>query len=191
LNRYRIIGLLALLLGFSACERPAPPATDGAAPLYDLTAYLQQEIVRLQQEKPPVLKSVTTKGQPTETTETNKIDWEKELSIFQEVDLSRPALRDFYREDRQELPNGSTMSIFTKAEEAAAPVQRLQLVVSPFQQLEHLEADVLEENILFYSRRKITLVAEPGTGKLSSYRVEGVQKLILGDSLRYRIDANL
>lgn len=159
--------------------------------MYDLTAYLQQETARLQQEKPPVLKSVTTKGQPTETTETNEIDWEKELSIFQEVDLGRPALRDFYREERQELPNGSTVSTFTKTEEAAAPVQRLELVVSPFHKLEHLEADVLEENILFYSRRKITLVAEPGTGKLSSYRVEGVQKLIFGDSLRYRIDANL
>ena len=69
-------------------------------------------------------------------------------------------------------------------------MQQLVLTVSPFQKLERLEAVVLEENILFYSKRKLTLAAEPGRN-LASYRVEGVQKLILGDSLHYRIDANL
>ena len=191
MGRLRIIGFLALLCGFTACERPAPRLADGAEPAYNLTAYLQEQTARLQQQQPPVLKSVTTKGQPPETIQMDEVDWEKELAIFQEVDLSRPALRDFYREERHTLPNGSTVSIFTKDAQAAAPVERLQLTVSPFQKLEHLEAVVLEENMLFYSKRNITLAAEPGTGNLTSYRVEGVQKLVFGDSLRYRIDANL
>lgn len=168
-----------------------PPVSDGETAAYDLTGYLQQQTQRLQAEKPMVLKSVETQNKPTETIETSDVDWEKELSIFQEVDLSRPALRDFYQEQQQTLPNGSTIIVFLKAEEAAAPVEQLVLTVSPFQKLERLEAVVLEENILFYSKRKITLTAEPGTGNVSSYRVEGVQKLILGDSLHYRIDANL
>ncbi|WP_299706493.1 hypothetical protein [uncultured Pontibacter sp.] len=191
MGRLRIIGFLALLLGFAACERPTPRLANGAEPAYDLTGYLQEQTARLQQRKPPVLKSVTTKGQQPETTQMDDVDWEKELAIFQEVDLSRPALRDFYREERHTLPNGSTVSIFTKDAEAAAPVERLQLTVSPFQRLEHLEAIVLEENMLFYSKRNITLTAESGSGNLTGYRVEGVQKLIFGDSLRYRIDANL
>lgn len=191
MSRLRIIGILAFLVGFTACERPSPPPAEGAAPAYNLTGYLQEQTARLQEEKPPVLKSVTTKGQQTETTQMNDVDWEKELAIFQEVDLSRPALRDFYREERHTLPNGSTVSIFTKDAEAAAPVERLQLTVSPFQKLELLKATVLEENILFYSRRNITMTAEPGSGNLTGYRVEGVQKLIFGDSLRYRIDATL
>ncbi|PKV67289.1 hypothetical protein [Pontibacter ramchanderi] len=191
MSSYRIIGLLALLCGFTACERPTPPLAAGKEPAYDLTAYLQEQTARLQQEQPPVLKSVITKGQPTETIQLEELDWEKELAIFQEVDLSRPALRDFYSDERHTLPNGSTMSVFTKNVEAAAPVERLQLTVSPAKKLEQLEAVVLEENLLFYSKRNIRLMAEPGTGNLSSYRVEGVQKLIFGDSLRYRVDANL
>jgi hypothetical protein len=191
LGSLRIIGVLALLWGFTACERPTPRLADGAEPAYNLTAYLQEQTARLQEQQPPVLKSVITKGQQTETLEMDDVDWEKELAIFQEADLSRPALRDFYQEERYTLPNGSTVSVFTKDAQAAAPVERLQLTVSPFQKLEHLEATVLEENILFYSKRIITLTAEPGSGNLASYRVEGVQKLVLGDSLRYRIDANL
>lgn len=191
MTRYNVILLLTLLLATVACERPEPSIPDGSDTSYNLTSYLEQQIERLQQEKPPVLKTVTTQNKPTETVETTAVDWEKELSIFQEVDLSRPSLRDFYQEQQQTLPDGSTVTVFTKSEEAAAPVQRLQLTVSPYQQLEHLEAIVLEENILFYSRRKVTLTAERGTGNLLGYRVEGVQKLVLGDSLHYRIDANL
>lgn len=192
MNIIRIIGFLALLWGFTACERPSPPAAaEGAGSAFNLTGYLAQQTERLQQEKPPVLKSVATKGQQPETVQMNEVDWEKELAIFQEVDLSRPALRDFYREERQTLPNGSTVSTFTKDVEAAAPVERLQLTVSPFQKLERLEAVVLEKNMLFFSKRNISLTTEAGTGNLNGYRVEGVQKLIFGDSLRYRIDANL
>lgn len=191
LSSHRIIGLFALLGGLMACERPTPPLAAGQEPAYDLTGYLQEQTARLQQEQPPVLKSVITKGQLTETLQLEELDWEKELAIFQEVDLSRPALRDFYREERHTLPNGSTVSIFTKDAEAAAPVDRLQLTVSPAQKLERLEAVVLEENLLFYSKRNISLTADPGSGNLSGYRVEGVQKLIFGDSLRYRVDANL
>lgn len=189
--RYNILGFLALLWVTVACERPEPSRSARTEATYNLTGYLQQQTERMQQEKPVVLKSVTTQNKPTETIETAEVDWEKELSIFQEVDLSRPSLRDFYREEQQTLPDGSTATVFTKSEDAAAPVQRLELIVSPDQQLEHLEAIVLEENILFYSKRKITLTAERGTGNIAGYRVEGVQKLVFGDSLRYRIDANL
>jgi hypothetical protein len=191
LARYNILGLLALLWATVACERPEPSASATKTAPYNLTGYLQEQTKRLQQEKPVVLKSVTTQNKPTETIETSEVDWEKELSIFQEVDLSRPALRDFYQEQQQTLPDGSKATVFSKSEEAAAPVQQLQLLFSPSQQLEHLEAIVMEENILFYSKRKITLSAERGTGNLTSYRVEGVQKLVFGDSLHYRIDANL
>jgi hypothetical protein len=183
--------LLALLWAVTACERPVPADTGRAEAFYDLTGYLQEQTKRLQQEKPMVLKSVMTQDSPTETIETADVDWEKELAIFQEVDLSRPAMRDFFEEQQQTLPDGSTVTVFTKSAEAAVPVQQLRLTISPFQKLEQLEATILEENVLFYSKRKLTLTADRGTGHVAGYRVEGVQQLFLGDSLHYRIDANL
>ncbi|EJF09628.1 hypothetical protein [Pontibacter sp. BAB1700] len=97
MSSYRIIGLFALLCGVTACERPIPPLAEGKEPAYDLTGYLQEQTARLQQEQPPVLKSVITKGQPTETAQMEEMDWEKELAIFQEVDLSRPACAIFIK----------------------------------------------------------------------------------------------
>ncbi len=181
-----------LLLGTTAaCERPAPPVSARAADSQNITVYLQQQMQRLQAEKPMVLKSVKTENSPTETIETSEVDWEDELAVFQEVDLSRPALQDLYSEHREPHTDGSTSVSFRKVEEAETPVQYLQLQLSPQNNIQQLEALVLEKNLLFYSRRKVSLSTDPESGDVSSYRIEGVQKLIFGDSLHYRIDANL
>ncbi|MFT2009748.1 hypothetical protein ACMA1I_13795 [Pontibacter sp. 13R65] len=175
-----------------ACERPAAPPSASAAASYDLTGYLEQQKTRLQKEQPMVLKSVTTQQQPTETIETTNLDWADELAIFQEVDLSRPALRDFYTETITPLPSGSTQVLYTKSETSAAPVQYLQLQLSPKQELERLEAYMLDKNVLFFSKRKIVLTTNPEeNGNISSYHIEGTQKLIFNDSLHYSVMANL
>lgn len=190
--KYKNILLGVLLAGtIVACERPTPPTSARAADSQNFTIYLQQQIQRLQTAKPMVLKSVKTENSPTETVETSDVDWEDELAIFQEVDLSRPALQDLYSEQREPQTNGSTSVMFKKVEEAETPVQYLQLLLSPDNNIQQLEALVLEKNLLFYSRRKISLSTHPRSGDISSYRIEGVQKLIFGDSLHYRIDANL
>ena len=48
-----------------------------------------------------------------------------------------------------------------------------------------------DENIIFFSNRAIELSTDPRTGDISSYQVEGVQKMIFGDTLRYEVKANL
>ncbi|WP_187262266.1 hypothetical protein [Pontibacter beigongshangensis] len=188
----KTILILGSLVAMVACERPAAPTSASAAASYNLTAYLEQQTARLQKEQPMVLKSVTTQKQQTETIETTNLDWTDELAIFRDVDLSRPALREFYTETSTELPNGHTQVLYTKSETSAAPVQYLQLHLSPSQKLQRLEALVLDENILFYSRRKVVLTTDPQeNGNISSYRIEGTQKLIFSDSLHYNIIANL
>ncbi|WP_125185435.1 hypothetical protein [Botryobacter ruber] len=180
-----------LLIATVACEKPAPPTSARAAASYNLTDWLQQQTQQLQATQPMVLKSVKTAGKPAETIETSQVNWENELAAFQAVDLSRPALNDLYTESRKTLENGNTEITFTKSEVAATPVQTLQLQVTPSGQLQRLEARVLEKNMLFYSRRNMLLLTNPANGNLASYRIEGVQKLILGDSLHYYVDANL
>ncbi|WP_147920398.1 hypothetical protein [Pontibacter qinzhouensis] len=189
---FKTILILGSFVALVACERPAAPPSASAAASYDLTAYLNRQTERLQKEQPMVLKSVTTQHQQTETIETTDLDWTDELAIFQDVDLSRPALRDFYTETTTTLPNGNTQLLYTKSETSAAPVQYLQLQLTPGRQLQRLEAMVLDKNILFYSKRKIVLTANPAeNSNISSYHIEGTQKLIFSDSLHYNIVANL
>ncbi|QCR23943.1 hypothetical protein [Pontibacter sp. SGAir0037] len=177
-------------MAITACERPAPPSSAEAAASYNVGDYLQQEIQRLQAEKPNVLKSVQTENKPTETVETSELNWEKELSVFQDANINLPTLQDDFIEERQELPGGIVLTNYRRKEGTGAAVAFLSIRTAPGPRLQQLEAVIQEENMLFYSKRRLTLSTNEN-GNIASYGVDGVQKLIFGDSLHYRTDANL
>ncbi|MEJ8804340.1 hypothetical protein [Pontibacter sp. H249] len=189
--KYSVGLLLVLLLVLSACERPVPPSTDPAAGGFNLTLYLQEQKARMQDKKPMVLKSVTTEDNPTETIETDEIDWEDELSVFDDLDLNKPTLQEYYTRQEIVLENGDVGISYEKNTDSEPVVQHLYLLLTPDRQLKQLQARLQDKNPLFFSRRNVQLNAEPATGNISGYRIEGVQKLILSDSLHYRVDANL
>lgn len=180
-----------LLLACVACEQPAPPATNAVEGGFNLTLYLQSQIERMQTEKPMVLKSVSSQDQPPETIETDAIDWEDELAVFEQTDINKPTLQEYYTRQETVLDNGDILLEYTKTEESEPLVHYLLLTLTPDRRLKQLEATLQDKNPLFYSKRQVQLQTAPGTGNISTYTVKGVQKLIFGDSLRYSVNANL
>jgi len=190
-RNYSIALVVSAIFILAACEQPVPRSSAGPDADYHVAAYVQQQIDYLQKTQPAVLKSVKTENEPAETLQVDNLDWAEELSVFADADITKPTLREYYTSEKQELPDGSTTIVYTKKPDNKAPVDRLYLQLSPDQRLLHLEATLLDENLLFYSRRKAILDANPQTGNLESYQINGVQKLIFGDSLHYSIQANL
>lgn len=180
------------MLATVACERPTPPTTDEAEwAAFNLTAYLQEQRQKLEAERPMVLKSVAAQGQEAEVVESPDIDWEDELAVFEQADLSRPSLQEYYTRQEQVLEDGSVAVEFTKLEDAEPQVHYLRLIMTPTGKLKQLNARLQDKNIIFFSQRNIELTNNPGTGTISGYHVEGVQKMIFGDSLHYEVKANL
>jgi hypothetical protein len=175
----------------SACERPSPPTISEKEAFYDLTTYLAEQKQRLIAEQPMVLKSVATENTQPETIQTDKIDWNDELEVFEQADINRPALREYYTRHEATLENGNFAVEYKKVESSEPLVHYLRLIVSPEKQLIQLNAVLQDKNPLFFSRRKIQLQTDPTTGNITSYNVQGVQKLIFSDSLHYSVDANL
>lgn len=189
MGRYSI-GLLILgMLAFTACERPAPPAAESDS--YNLTRFLQEQVATMQAKKPMVLKSVSTDNLPAETIQTDEVDWEDELAVFEQLDLNKPTLEEYYIKDRIPLEGGAYAVVYKKREDSEPLVHYLYLGFGPDKQLKQLQAILQDKNPLFFSRRKVMLQTDPGTGNISDYRIEGVQKLIFSDSLHFRVDANL
>ncbi|WP_299758711.1 hypothetical protein [uncultured Pontibacter sp.] len=190
--KYKPLLLIGLLLALAACERPAPPATNEAGQAaFNLTSYLQEQRQKLEAEQPMVLKSVAAQGQEPEVVETSTINWEDELAVFEQADLSRPSLQEYYTRQEQVLEDGSVAVEFTKLEDAESMVHYLRLIMTPDGKLKQLNARLQDKNIIFFSRRAIELSTDSQTGDISDYHVEGVQKMIFGDSLRYEVQANL
>lgn len=189
MGKQHILFAALAILTFS-CEQPVP-RTDSASGFYDVSAYLQKQKNYLRQTQPKLEKTVQTGDKAAETTEITQTDWEDELAIFEEADLRKPSLRDYYTRQEEALPDGGITIRYEKIKDIETPIQYLRLQLTPARTLQHLEASFLEKNALFYSNRTASLSVDSASGNISSYQIEGVQKLIFSDSLRYAIKANL
>lgn len=161
---------------------------------YDLEGFLNRQIQYLQTTKPLVTKTVTDGQGVAETQKVREINWERELELFKEVDLNRPAIRDYFTLTRQTDPaTGYTTETYVKKPGSYTNVDFLEVELDPNRQLRRMRAATQQDNPLLYTQRHLQLSVAPGPDqpRITSYRVQGVQKLILSDSVRYAIDAEV
>jgi hypothetical protein len=185
------------LLGWCAsCGPPTPePGTAAGQALYfDVQGFLDRQVQYLNQEKPEVRKSVWNEQGEAETQTVGNINWERELELFREVDLNRPALRDYFTITRHsDSATGHTTERYERVPGAYTNIHYLEVELDANRQLRHMEAATQQDNSLFYTQRQLQLStrAVQGQPRLSQYRITGVQKLILTDSVHYTLEAEV
>ncbi len=123
-----------------------------------------------------------------ETTRVAKPDWTKELQIFQQADIDKPALRGQYLVDSAATPDGGMRRTYRRRPGVSHPVEQL-TVISQGSQVQQLRAVVAQDNPLVYSAKRLELNCQ--NGQLTTYRVRGVQKLILFDSVQYAVQGRV
>lgn len=185
--------LLAGLLALAACG-PTETATVRSNPAnrkpayFNLLGFLAQQSALLNQRQPAVEKQVLLRDGNQETTRVPKVDWAKELQIFQQADINKPALRGLYAVDSAALGTGLTRRTYRRLPGTKHPVEQL-AVVSQGPAVQTITARVAQDNPLVYSAK--TLEISCRNGQVVSYRVTGVQKLVLFDSVRYAVRAQV
>lgn len=185
-----LAGTVAIL---SACE-PGEDATVRPNPAnrkpeyFNLLGFLEQQATRLNQRKPAVEKQVVLRDGHQETTRVAQTNWAKELQIFQQADINKPALRGLYQTDSATTPGGLVQRRYRRLPGTEHPVEQL-TVLSQGGVVQSVTATVAQDNPLVYSAKTMTLRCQ--NGQISSYQVSGVQKLVLFDSVRYAVWARV
>ena len=88
-----------LMSAIPSCSNPdSIPATRSAEPYFSLAEYFNSEAVRLQEANPEIDKTVSKNGQQ-ESKRINVADWQKELALFIDADINKPAWQHSYRID--------------------------------------------------------------------------------------------
>jgi hypothetical protein len=87
-------GLLLLLCGWYACK-PEIKETGAELKYFDLKEYFKNEALRLTRLNLPVKKTVAHNGD-TESKTVPITNWEKELNLFTESDINKPAWKLSY-----------------------------------------------------------------------------------------------
>ncbi|SHI40519.1 hypothetical protein SAMN02745146_0782 [Hymenobacter daecheongensis DSM 21074] len=172
--------LLTAACGWNDAPRPEQPARK---PLYfDVKGLLDAQVTALTKQNPAVEKKVQLRGGPPETTRVPHANWSKELQIFYQADINKAALRGAYTTMPPTRTPAGVRQVYVRKPGIASAVEQL-AVLSDGPDVREVAATLTQDNPLFFSRKKLVLSYQSGT--LSSYRVEGIQKLVLFDTLRY------
>lgn len=177
-----LLGLASCGPGDTATVRPNPANRKPA--YFNLLGFLEQQSTLLGQRRPAVEKQVLLRDGQQETTRVQPTEWAKELQIFQQADINKPALRSLYAVDSVALPSGLVRRTYRRLPGTDHPVEQL-TVTSQGNVVQDITAAVAQDNPLVYSAKTLELHCQ--NGQLTSYRVNGVQKLILFDSIRYAV----
>ena len=183
-----ITTFILLFMAMGAC-REAPEKKNEVKAYYDLKGFIENQIVYLNESKPKVEKTLNLNGKKEVQSEA-AIDWKKELELFAQADINKPAYRNSYTIIKSD---SAVYEYKIKAGENL-PVQFLHIEVdSATQQPLLVKAIVRSENKIYQSERQIELTCKRRNNlfEISSYSIDGYQKLLLTEQKSYNIRAKI
>jgi hypothetical protein len=120
--------------------------------------------------------------------------WANEMEIFRHLDLiNKPIYIDAY--DLLEVEdNNSNLRVKILNANKDVPIKQFKIYYhNTIDKVRKIEATLNEQNTLYYTSRNFLIELEDFKDKmiLSSYRVQGVQKMILRDSVKFSIRSKI
>lgn len=179
-----VIGVLML----SACREEETDPNEKKT-YYDLKGFVDNQIVYLNEKKPKVTKTVQLDGKKELRAEI-ETDWKKELELFAQADINKPAYRNSYSIIRID----SSVYEYRIKEGEKLPVQYLMIKVdSATQQPVSVKALLRSENKIYSSEKSIELTSSRRNSLLevSAYSVKGYQKLLFMNRKSFDITAKI
>jgi hypothetical protein len=177
IKKYSIYtGVLLLLCGSYACNKPEIKETGAELKYFDLKEYFKKEATRLTGQNPQVDKTVAHNG----TAENKKVhigNWEKELNLFTESDINKPAWKLSY--DVQ----ANSDSIVYKAKYPELETRQI-TIRKKAGQISEIDIINNTHNILYNTTEK--LVYAPN----AYYLIEKMQQVKVMGANNYRIKGN-
>ncbi|MEZ0609439.1 hypothetical protein ACAW74_13025 [Fibrella sp. WM1] len=179
----------AVLLSASACEKSTQQK---AAPVYyDVAGYVDAQIATLAKAKPAVTKRAQMAG-TTQHLKLTTLNWSRELELFKQADINKPALRQSYAIAR---PDSLTYLYTLKPTEKNLTVRRLMVQLdSATRQPRRIEATLATENPLYNSERRIVLESGPNQADqwgIRHYRLSGFQHLVIADKKAFDVEGTV
>jgi hypothetical protein len=184
------ITLLGLLVTAGACQEPASPKPAPARALYfDVPGFIRRQATMLEQENPGALKSVAENLQARESKALQNLKWHKELAVFADLDLNKPAFRNTFAVTRQQQAGGLVTETYRKKTGTEGDITFLSVTMGPDKQVRALQALRQNENPLITSSQNLALTCAPKNGhyRIQAFRIAGRQKPIIFDPLQYLI----
>lgn len=169
--------------------------TKSANSFYDINGLIDEQVKILDSISPSILKKAILNGKEefTKLTPIDSATWAKELIIFKSADINRSMLSDSYV-ITESINSHSKNILYTSKYPGKTKVEELSVLLGNADQNPiEIHAIVDNRNELFDSAKKLEIhfITKGGILLLSSYKIEGSQKMISKDSTTYVIKAEI
>jgi hypothetical protein len=183
--------LLLAAVSITACSDGNTTQRTEKPVYFDVAGYVKGQIEALSKQKPGVTKR-TQMGEKVEQQTTRTINWSRELELFTQADINKPALRNSYTIVR---PDSLTYQYMLKPTEKNLTVRSLTVKLDSLtHQPRRIEAMLTTENSLYTSERQITLESGPRQAMnwgITHYRMQGFQHLIVSDRNTFDVEGRV
>ena len=191
-NRSSLL-LLAVLIGLSlsACESESPPAT-----FYPIDSLVSAQVEYLTKIRASLHKEARLDGDTSSTTYVpNDTTWRKELEIFSRLgEINKPVNKANYEVVDGLRDPGSNLSVKSITSLQDQPIVYLKVYYQgSFDKPRRIEAMYDEENLLYRGVRTLSMHFRQigDRSVLTSYSVEGGQKMVLSDSVTFGVNGKV
>jgi hypothetical protein len=176
----KVIRLLTFCALLSACSQEVKENQTNK--YFDLKGLIERQIKALNTQKPVVQKSIIMAGS-AENQSVTAIDWAKELELFLQADLNKPAFVQSYRVD------SSSMGVkYTLKENKKLSVKYLNINKLGENGIS-IEALMSNDNYLYQTERLLKLSIS--NNQVTDYQINGFQKIVFGDKKIFNINGNI
>ncbi len=173
----KVIGLLTFCALLSACNEEVKE--NQVKKYFDLKGLVERQITTLNSQKPSVQKTVLM-SDSTENQLVKTIDWAKELELFIQADLNKPAFVQSYHVD------SSSMGVkYTLKETEKLPVKYLNVNRLGEDGIS-IEAYINTDNYLYETERHLKLSLR--NNQVTDYQIDGFQKIVFGNKKGFKIN---
>lgn len=156
---FAIIGLFYLT---SCTEKKTEPHIKGI--YFDLAGYFKSEAKKLSAKKPEVKKTIIKDGASETKLLSDSIDWIKELKIFEDADINKPAWQKSFEGDT--IKGEGIYTITYKTADEKIPVKEMVIVTDSIWQPTSISLKRNAQNFLYTSQQTLHYI--PG----KSYRLD-------------------
>ncbi len=193
-HRYLLYSLLFLINSLMSCSGiDESQQTEKKGDYYDLSGLVQSQMETLNDQQPKVYKTAEIDGQE-ESKLVENVDWEKELSLFVDADLNKPRLISLYDTRNYKNDEGDQVIVYQMKEKDVSGVIKMEIVNDPTEgELKKILIEYCEANLLFTTEQWLSLDfnGSSGTPELKSYSIEGFEKMVMKDTMSYKIHGEI
>lgn len=188
----RAIGFLVVMLFAVGCAKK----TSVTDPFFEIDQLIDEQIKTLKDTGASVDKRAEVgDAKDASIFVPDSAQWANELDAFRQISsINKPIYKEAYRIEDGLDDKRSNLKIRRFSTERNIPVKALDVYYQDnIEKLRKIEAVITDQNALFFASKKLTLQFEEHQEKLSlsSYTIQGVQKMMLRDSVNFIIESKV